>query len=91
MIAGLSVAFSNGAAHALEGGAIVKDITALHVDISASNKRQPSVSTQIGLLRTILLSNDESKVTSWFKKVVEVSLDPTSCPALRSFNRLSAG
>lgn len=70
LIPGLSVAFSSGAAHSLEHGAVIKDITAVHVSIAA--RGQPSVSTQIGLLRQILLSQDESRVTSWFKKVAQV-------------------
>ncbi|KAG8977393.1 hypothetical protein FRC05_001791 [Tulasnella sp. 425] len=72
MFSGLSVALSNGASHSLENGAVIKDITAVHVVIEA--KRQPSVSTQIGLLRQILTSNDESKVTGWFRAVVEGQL-----------------
>lgn len=70
MVAGLSVAFSNGGAHPLEDGAILKDVTALHVQISAGG--QPSRSTQIGLLRQILLSKDDSTVTRWFRQVTEV-------------------
>ncbi|KIO30758.1 hypothetical protein M407DRAFT_20283 [Tulasnella calospora MUT 4182] len=75
MFSGLSVALCNGASHSLENGAIIKDITAVHVVIGASyTKKQPSVSTQIGLLRQILMSNDDSKVTGWFKAVVEGQL-----------------
>ncbi|KAG9004989.1 hypothetical protein FRB90_010626, partial [Tulasnella sp. 427] len=69
MFSGLSVALSNGASHSLENGAIIKDITAVHVVIGA--EKQPSVGTQIGLLRQILMSNDDSKVTSWFRGVVD--------------------
>lgn len=72
MISGLSVAFSNGARHSLEEGAIVQDVTALHVKISPLEKK-PSLSTQIGLLRQILLSPDDSHVTGWFRRVAKVS------------------
>ncbi|KAG8880724.1 hypothetical protein FRB98_004765 [Tulasnella sp. 332] len=72
LISGLSVAFSNGGAHPLEHGAIVHNITALHVKVAPSG--QPSVSTQIGLLRQILLSKDESKITGWFRKVAKGEL-----------------
>ncbi|KAG9004460.1 hypothetical protein FRB94_002331 [Tulasnella sp. JGI-2019a] len=72
MIPGLSVAFSNGAAHALEEGAIIQNITALHLNVAHGG--QPSVSTQIGLLRQIFLSNDESKVTGWFRRAAQHEL-----------------
>ncbi|KAG8926199.1 hypothetical protein FRC02_009071 [Tulasnella sp. 418] len=72
MFSGLSVAFSNGAAHALEEGAIVKEIAALHIQISAGGKG-PSVSTQIGLLRRLLTSKGEATPLRWFTKVASVS------------------
>lgn len=72
MIHGLSVAFSNGATHALEEGAIIKGTTALHVRINSVGENRPSVSTQIGLLRQILLSNDSSRYTGWFRRVTQV-------------------
>jgi len=68
------VAFSNGAAHSIEEGAIIQEIAALHVKVTAPPTSQPSVSTQIGLLRQILLSSDDSKITSWFRKVAQGEL-----------------
>ena len=50
---GLSTAFSLGAAHKLEKGAIVADAVALHVRVSMSGSA--SVSTQIAALRKLLL------------------------------------
>ncbi|KAG8906655.1 hypothetical protein FRC01_007930, partial [Tulasnella sp. 417] len=75
MFSGLSVALNDGASHSLENGAIIKNITAVHVVIGVSYiTSQPSVSTQIGLLRQIILSKDDSKVTGWFKAVLEGEL-----------------
>ncbi|KAG8892176.1 hypothetical protein FRB99_002905, partial [Tulasnella sp. 403] len=73
LIAGLSVAFRNAAGHALEPGAVIQNITALHVTISPADKK-PSLSTQIGLLRQILLSSDESKITGWFRQAASGQL-----------------
>ena len=73
MISGLSVAFSNAACHSLEQGAVVTEIAALHVSLSPGG--QPSVGTQIGLLRQILLSPDESRVTRWFRMAAKVKID----------------
>ncbi|KZT29292.1 hypothetical protein NEOLEDRAFT_1085063 [Neolentinus lepideus HHB14362 ss-1] len=81
IIPGLSTTFRTGAAHALEGGAIVKDITALHVNIGrphpigGRNGRGPgaSVSTEIAALRRLLLEG-ESKDTEtglWFRRAAE--------------------
>ncbi|KAF9241521.1 hypothetical protein BU15DRAFT_87115 [Melanogaster broomeanus] len=55
LISGLSTAFSTGAAHGLEEGAVVQDIAALHVNIGHS--RSGSVSTQIAALRHLLLDS----------------------------------
>ncbi|KAG0707315.1 composite domain of metallo-dependent hydrolase [Suillus ampliporus] len=56
LIAGLSTAFSTGAAHRLEDGAVIQDVAALHVQIGHSSNG-PSVSTQIAALRYLLLGN----------------------------------
>lgn len=53
LVAGLSTAFSTGAGHALEEGAVIQDIAALHVNIRRSGS--PSVSSQIAALRHLLL------------------------------------
>ncbi|KAI9569587.1 composite domain of metallo-dependent hydrolase [Boletus coccyginus] len=53
LVAGLSTAFSTGAAHALEDGAVIQDIAALHVNIGHSGS--PSVSSKITALRHLLL------------------------------------
>lgn len=59
LIAGLSTAFSTGAAHRLEDGAVIQDVAALHVQIGHSNQG-PSVSTQIAALRNMLLGDKSS-------------------------------
>lgn len=77
LVAGLSTAFSTGAAHALEGGAVIQDIAALHVNIGHSGS--PSVSSKIAALRHLLL--DAASGTP-FDRVAKVSykviFDPVS-------------
>ncbi|KAJ8582701.1 composite domain of metallo-dependent hydrolase [Rhizopogon salebrosus TDB-379] len=63
LIVGLSTMFSTGAAHRLEGGAVIQDVAALHVQIGHSNIG-PSVSTQIAALRNILLGEESSNMFS---------------------------
>ncbi|KAH0827801.1 hypothetical protein J3R83DRAFT_3426 [Lanmaoa asiatica] len=55
LIAGISTAFSTGAAHALQEGAVIQDIAALHVNVGHSTSPSPSVSSQIAALRHLLL------------------------------------
>ncbi|KAH9948764.1 hypothetical protein B0H21DRAFT_731862 [Amylocystis lapponica] len=88
MLAGLSVTFRTGSAHALQPNAIVKHITALHVIIGrpapfAVGVDATSVSSQIAALRRLLLNGEDSSTETgyWFKKaargeirlVIEVS------------------
>ena len=70
-LSGLSTSFSTGARHRLAEGAIIKDENALHVSIKHIGS--PSVSTQIGTLRRLLLHPDEdTDLGNWFKKIAEV-------------------
>lgn len=55
LVAGISTAFSTGAAHALQEGAVIQDVAALHVNVGHSPSRSPSVSSQIAALRRLLL------------------------------------
>lgn len=64
---GLSVAFNTGADHALEEGAIVKDVVALHVQISAH--WTASVSSQIAALKSLFLDDPQGE----WKAVLDVS------------------
>lgn len=71
--------FRTGANHALEPNALIKPVTALHITIARVAPYRPfgppvSVSTQIAVLRRLLLEGeDEATETGhWFKKAVEV-------------------
>ena len=79
LFGGLAVTFRTGAAHALESGAIIKPVTALHISITRPAPYRPvapavSVGTQISVLRRLLLEGvDENTETGhWFKKAAEV-------------------
>ncbi|KAF8135494.1 composite domain of metallo-dependent hydrolase [Boletus edulis] len=69
LVAGLSTAFSTGAAHALEEGAVIQDVAALHVNIHRGSG-SPSVSSQIAALRHLLL---EAASGTPFDRVVKLS------------------
>lgn len=66
---GLSVAFSLGASHKLEKGALIQPITAVHVSVRHTDK---SVSTQIAALRRLLQGPHEGEAGKWFEKVTQV-------------------
>jgi hypothetical protein len=68
---GLSVAFSLGALHKLEEGAIVDNVAALHVSIGHGDV--PSVSTEIAALRRILLHPPKGDGETWYRKVAQVN------------------
>ena len=70
-LAGLSTAFSSGARHKLEKGAILQDIVAFHV--AFNHRGIPSVSTQIAALRHLLISHEsDGELSIWLEKVKEV-------------------
>jgi len=56
-LAGLSTAFSTGARHKLEAGAVVRPVTALHVHVGPG--QGASVSTQIATLRRLLIGGEK--------------------------------
>ncbi|THH28656.1 hypothetical protein EUX98_g5538 [Antrodiella citrinella] len=67
---GLSTSFSTGALHKLAEGAVLQEVTALHV--SVRHFGSPSVSSQIGALRRLLLDPDHrSDAGKWFRGVSE--------------------
>lgn len=70
LFSGLAVAFSTGAAHKLQKGAIIQDATSIHVVISMASS--VSVSTQIATLRRLLLGAGGGELGAQFKKVAEV-------------------
>lgn len=69
--AGLSAHFSTGAPFKITPGAVIQDVTALHVTISSSG--QPSVSTQIATLRRLLTEKHKGDLGHWINKVLKVS------------------
>ena len=69
-LAGLNTAFSTGARHKLEKGALVQEIGAVHVAIHPVGS--PSVSTQIAALRHLLLGETSGDVKEWYSKIRRV-------------------
>ncbi|KAG6849988.1 hypothetical protein H0H93_002778 [Arthromyces matolae] len=68
LLSGLSTAFSTGAAHKLTPGAVVRDITALHVAVDDSSI---SISTQIATLRRLLLGEGGGELGERFVEVAQ--------------------
>ncbi|KAJ6570163.1 carbohydrate esterase family 9 protein [Mycena vulgaris] len=67
---GLGVSFSLGAAHGLERGAILQEVTGVHMKVLQSLPGL-SVSTQIALLRRLLLRPVDGPSKVWFNKVTD--------------------
>lgn len=65
LVSGLSCVFSTSAATPLSSGAILQEVAALHVNIGHSSPY--SISTQIGILRKLLLGKTPDEV-GWWKK-----------------------
>jgi len=59
---GLGTSFSTGAAHKLADGAVIHQVTALHVAVGHLSSR-PSISTQIAALRALLLALPDDSIT----------------------------
>ncbi|KAJ6577401.1 carbohydrate esterase family 9 protein [Mycena capillaripes] len=70
VVGGLGVSFSLGAAHKLERGAVLQEVTGLHMNVLQALPG-PSVSTQIALLRRLLLHPVEGPSKEWFEKVTK--------------------
>ncbi|KAH6915125.1 hypothetical protein BKA70DRAFT_566770 [Coprinopsis sp. MPI-PUGE-AT-0042] len=76
LISGLSAAFRTGASHAMEVGAVIQDVVALHVVVGKSHPLIPStmsVSTQIATLRRLLhgWESTDQETGHWFRKAAE--------------------
>jgi hypothetical protein len=71
ILAGLSTAFSTGASNRLAEGAVLQDVSALHVGINM--RSAVSVSTQITALRKLLLGGTKGDLGSQVEKVLRVS------------------
>ncbi|KAF9462479.1 carbohydrate esterase family 9 protein [Collybia nuda] len=67
-LSGLSTAFNTGVVHKLKKGAIVQDVTALHVAVGSS---AVSTSTQIAALRRLLFGGGQGDLASSFSKVTK--------------------
>jgi hypothetical protein len=78
IISGLSATFRTGMAHAMQRGAIVQDVAALHVVMGKPNPTlgQVSVSTQMAALRRLLYGweTQDKETGHWFKQAAEVRL-----------------
>ena len=77
---GTSAVFRTGAAHALQRGAIIKPLAALHIDLHHSfengpSRGAPSVSNQISAIRRLLAnaSPEGSQTSQLFNMVVQVN------------------
>lgn len=68
-LSGLGTAFNTGSPNRLANGAVVQDITALHVSIDST---KPSVSTQVAALRNLLNGGGEGELKAHFKSIVQV-------------------
>jgi hypothetical protein len=69
-ISGLSTAWSTGSEHKLAEGAVVQSVAALHVSLDMGSER-PSVSTQIAVLRRLLLGEGKGDLGKAFKDAAE--------------------
>ncbi|KAG2015465.1 hypothetical protein CC2G_008735 [Coprinopsis cinerea AmutBmut pab1-1] len=70
---GLSTAFDTGASHKLAKGAIVQEVTAVHVSLLYS-EGVPSISTQIAALRNLLNGGGEGDLGKYFSRVAKGDL-----------------
>ncbi|KAF9012180.1 composite domain of metallo-dependent hydrolase [Hymenopellis radicata] len=66
---GLATAFSTGAKHKLERGAVIKDVSGLHVILSMAASH--SVSTMVGTLRRLLSGQAHGDIGEQFESIVE--------------------
>lgn len=67
---GLSTVFATGAGHKLEKGALIQDLAALHVSVGHGST--PSVSTQIGTLRRLMLGAGNGEIGARFNDIAHV-------------------
>ena len=69
---GVGTTFSLGVTHKLEQGAVIQEVTGVHVSVRHFSKL--SVSTQIAALRKLLLGSQQNSAGGWFKRVTAVCL-----------------
>ncbi|PPQ65659.1 hypothetical protein CVT26_000291 [Gymnopilus dilepis] len=68
---GLGTAFSTGSPHRLAKGAVIQEVTALHIAIDSST---PSVSTHVAALRNLFNGEGEGELGAYFEDVVQGEL-----------------
>lgn len=72
---GLSSSFSTGAQHKFAAGAIIQSVNALHFTVKHFGNAGPSISSQIGILRNLLLKPPRSQgIYGWINDVIKVVL-----------------
>jgi hypothetical protein len=77
IIPGLSTTFRTGAAHAVQPGAVVQNVAALHITLGRphplSGQKAASVSEEIAALRRLLFGFEpiETETGRWFNKALE--------------------
>jgi hypothetical protein len=69
---GVGTTFSLGVTHKLEQGAVIQEVTGVHVSVRHFSKL--SISTQIAALRKLLLDSQHNPAGGWFKRVTDVCL-----------------
>ncbi|TFY65178.1 hypothetical protein EVJ58_g2131 [Rhodofomes roseus] len=67
--AGLGTSFFTGAMNRLEPGAILQEVTAVHITVRPYSAAVPSISTQIATLRRMLLHPVDGDAGEWFRGV----------------------
>ncbi|KAI0769727.1 hypothetical protein BD413DRAFT_613748 [Trametes elegans] len=72
-LAGLSAAFSTGAAHRLARGAVLRDVVAVHASLGHGDAGA-SVSTKVAALRRLLVERVEGELGAWFQRVANGTL-----------------
>lgn len=81
IISGLSTTFRTGAGHAMQRGARVQDVAALHIVMGKPHpgSKGVSVSTQMAALRRLLYGweTKDRETGYWFRKAAEVSFEAT--------------
>lgn len=68
----MGTAFNTGLGHRLQSGAVLQDVTALHVSIGSS---KPSVSTQIATLRNLFYGIGGGEIGACFDDILSVIFD----------------
>ncbi|KAK0206400.1 carbohydrate esterase family 9 protein [Desarmillaria ectypa] len=75
VVLGLSTTFRTGSAHSMQYGAVIQDVTALHIAIAppTAGKDRVGVSDQVAALRRLLFGweSTETETGLWFKRAAE--------------------